>query len=213
MKIHSNSFKSIPSWVLEQLLEEIKLLDFLPNARNVHAWLTTVGVVTSYDVAVKVLATIKPRWEATKKQQGNWEQEKYLRINQQTYESYQRWKKEKGFLNDAQAIEQLMREYFGIGEDISDEDRSETETNPNIPTPIHEGKFETTYSTQETFILLNQSELAKRLNVNQMLLSRNRNNRNFIGWSRLKDPSGTGWQWLPQNKKYQAIPKQKTPQD
>lgn len=57
-------------------------------------------------------------------------------------------------------------------------------------------------SPQTTKDSLNQAELAKRLQVNESTMSRNKEKPDFYEWSKGKDPESIPWSFCKQTKRF-----------
>lgn len=49
---------------------------------------------------------------------------------------------------------------------------------------------------------VNQSQLAERLGVHSTTISKNKTKRDFISWTRKKDPAGVAWTYSPETKEF-----------
>jgi len=206
----SSSIPCIPNWVTERLLEELKSLDFLPDVKAVHSWLIKIGINVSHDTASNLLATVKHKLELFRKQHQykTATEENQLLISLDIYASYEQWKSQNNFLNDSQALEQLLKDYFEITSTAHISNPVTRENNLEEPVLSILDTLDTLEQVDldlEVPNSLNQNQLSKRLNVNEMLLSRNRSKKNFANWSKAKDPNGVSWQWLSEARYYQPI--------
>jgi transposase len=188
---------AIPNWAVERLLEELQEVEFLPNATTVKIWMATVlGIEVTLDIASEILASkIKPRWDLNSKQELA-ESPTQLSIEPEIYLDYAQWKEEKGFSSDYQALERLMYEFFDTSISATP-DTNLDETISLEPTPPA--------TLPEIPSHLNQSQLSKRLEVSNAVLSKNRNRSNFLSWTRLRDPNKVAWQWVPNIRQYKSL--------
>lgn len=217
----SYSISCIPNWVTERLLEELKSLDFLPDVKAVHSWLIKVGINVSYSTASNLLATVKHKLELFRKQHQykTATEENQLLISLDIYASYEQWKSRNNFLNDSQALEQLLKDYFEItsAAHISNPVTREN----NLEEPVL--SILDTLDTLERVDLdlevpnsLNQNQLSKRLNVNEMLLSRNRSKKILLTGLKLKilmELAGNGSPKPDTTNPYVSNPQTKNPVD
>lgn len=59
--------------------------------------------------------------------------------------------------------------------------------------------------TKDAIMPLNQSDLAKRLDVHSIAVSKRKLDRDFIDWSQSKDPDGVAWQYSRKTKMFTPI--------
>lgn len=84
---------------------------------------------------------------------------------------------------------------------------SETEIPPPVETvlnspPPEEMPPESTLAEETETMSLNQSDLAKRLEVHPSTLAKRKNDRDFGLWSQSRDPDGIPWQYLEDTKMF-----------
>ena len=195
----------VPEWALERLRQELQNAQFLPGIEAIHAWLLTIGVKVCRSKAAEVRSWMNVYLESLKLPSNNEPLQEtancgsiQLLIDRDIYIRYEQWRKEHSFPNDTDALNRLMSELLGL--EVSqklDNPSCDIETDDSLQAPTIDLKVST---------LLNQSDLAKRLSVNNSVLTKNRNKRNFPGWTKQKDPDRISWQWVPNLRKYQSFP-------
>jgi putative transposase len=212
-------FSEIPDWAIEQLLVEFKDEVFLPKGRVIQEWIEQkAGIKINYNQAIRLINfKIKPEWErshSSKNQDLNKikveELSQLLETNSEINTYFDEWKKERGFLNNSQALNQLMGEFFG--KRAAHGIRVLQQPGISLIESIAKEPLKTTIP-HEIPDLLSQQRLSERLQVNNATLSRCRDNRTFPGWTKQRDPDGVGWRWSPELEKYKPLLSQKEIQE
>lgn len=189
----------IPPWVKQRLLEELKAIQLIPNAKTIQLWMRETGYVISRDTALHIIHSLKPQLLLLKEQNNNDILETSLWIDTDIYQALRDWKTDNNILNDGDALNQLMKSYFNLIE--------ENTVNTLIEIEINNHKNDAQILDQppvSQISLLNQSQLAERLQVSNATLSKQRNHPRFTAWTQQRDPDNLAWQWIADLKKYQS---------
>jgi transposase len=204
-------FSAIPDWAIEQLLVELKDEVFLPKGRVIQGWIEQkAGIKINYNQAIRLINfKIKPEWErlnSSKTQDLTQikveELSNLLETNSEINTYFDEWKKGRGFLNNSQAINQLMGEFFG--KRAAHGVRVLQQPGISLIESIAKEPLKTTIP-YEIPDFLSQQRLSERLQVDISTLSRCRDNRTFPGWTKQHDPDGVGWRWNPELEKYKPL--------
>jgi transposase len=194
----------VPDWAAERLLEELQKAAFLPTAGITQAWLRTLGLKVSNDTASLLISTLKPHLQVmspqTKAQGTGYPLPEAILLASDVYQPYEQWKQQHQIASDAEALSQIIGEYFECNQANA----------IGAPDALQEPAVTALSSVdaarqQDVPALLHQDGLAQRLAVNSSLLSRNRSKPTFARWSQQHDPDGISWQWLPTLRKYRAL--------
>lgn len=205
--LKSPALSGIPTWAVERLWEELQAVQFLPRPGIVQLWLLTVGIQVSNDTASLLLSSLTPRLQGRQLQAGGTGETAApslmpvpLRLAADVCPRYEHWKQQHQSSSDTQALSQILTEYFRRhpAAAVGDSDSSQQLTEAAFELDVTSSPAQQSIPAQ-----LNQAHLAKRLNVQNSLLSRNRQKPTFTRWSQQHDPDGIGWQWLPALRKYQ----------
>lgn len=205
------SFSKIPDWAIAQLVMELKDEPFLPKRRKIQEWIEQkTGIKINDNQALRLINfKIKPQRELFKSSNPkNLPQIKIeeltnlLETHPEISTYFAEWKKERGFLNNSQALNQLMGEFFG--ERAVHRVRVLQQPGVSLIESIAKEPLKTTIP-HEIPDLLSQERLSERLQVDNSTLSRCRGNRTFPGWTKQCDPDEVGWQWIPELKKYKPL--------
>lgn len=192
----------IPQWVVDRLFEELKTVKFTPDIKTITLWLATVGYSASEGVANVILYSLLPQLSQFKEQESINPQnptKNTLFIDKEIYQEFKHWKQENKIQSDSEALNELMTQFF---------DKIE------LNTPVNSLDLENTLLEKENnekapvslkLDLLNQSQLAERLNITNGTLSRYRKKPIFSRWSQQRDPDNISWEWNPTLKKYQPF--------
>jgi len=194
----------VPTWATERLLAELQKAAFLPTVGITQAWLHTVGINVALDTASLLLSTLRPRLQVLSSQAKALGTQAVpsclppILLAADIYPSYEQWKQQHQIASDAEALRQIIGEYF----ECNPVDSASAPDAPSTPAITTLASVDA--GQQDVPALLHQDGLAQRLSVNSSLLSRNRSKPTFTRWSQQHDPDGISWQWLPSLRKYQA---------
>ena len=178
---------------------------FLPTVGITQAWLHTVGINVARDTTSLLLSTLKPRLQVLSSQAKALGTQAVpsclppILLAADIYPSYEQWKQQHQIASDAEALRQIIGEYFECNP-VDSADAPDA-----LPTLAVTALAGVDAGQQDVPALLHQDGLAQRLAVNSSLLSRNRSKPTFTRWSQQHDPDGISWQWLPSLRKYQAL--------
>jgi transposase len=199
----------VPDWAIERLRQELQNAQFLPKIETIYAWLLTVGIKVGRDKAAEVhswmkifLDSLKLDSNSTSLADTTINSSAQLLIEPDIYIQYEHWKTEHGISNDTDALHRLMLEFF----ELNASDQTATSANNSTSEVITDDLSQSPTIDTKTSTFLNQSDLAKRLGVNDSVLAKNRNKRTFPGWTKQKDPDRISWQWVPNLRRYQSLP-------
>ena len=196
--------RCVPTWATERLLAELQEAAFLPTVGITQAWLHTVGINVARDTTSLLLSTLKPRLQVLSSQAKALGTQAVpsclppILLAADIYPSYEQWKQQHQIASDAEALRQIIGEYF----ECNPVDSASAPDAPSTPAITTLASVDA--GQQDVPALLHQDGLAQRLSVNSSLLSRNRSKPTFTRWSQQHDPDGISWQWLPSLRKYQA---------
>jgi len=202
-------FSNFPDWAVDRLIEKFQDARFLPPIRDIQTWmLEELDIPITYGQLQRLLKSkVLPVQEVRANQRRQAQKAAIEGISEikalpNVYEQFSRWRDERGFPNDTQALNQLMGEFFSIRA-------------VHAVTPLQQpGKTLIESLAQEVLVtdipynipdLLNQSRLAERLGVDDSTLSRERWRRTFPGWTKHHDPDKVGWLWVPELGKYRPL--------
>jgi hypothetical protein len=206
---HPLLLSCVPDWSTERLLQELQKVTFLPAPGITQAWLLTIGIRVSNDTASLLISILKPRLQTVHSrlegqalENSNLLPEPIL-LSLDVYPLYEQWKQEHQVSSDIEACSQIIGEFFKSNQAESAEGLVSLDEPSAISPQLG---LATPAERPEVPAFLNQTDLAKRLGVNNSLLSRNRSKLGFPRWSKQYDPDGIAWQWLPSSREYQSSP-------
>ena len=97
--------------------------------------------------------------------------------------------------------EALLTTETKVSEEISPETVETPTPAESPPQPVSESET----SVESPILSLNQSELAKRLEVHSSTVGKRKHDPDFSLWSQSKDPDGIPWQYIEETKAFVAL--------
>ena len=207
-------FVDIPEWVLDRLIEKFKEAQFLPPLKEIQTWLQQeLEVEIDYKRLHGLLShTVIPIQQAKRVQPVQSSQRldlkdlAWLEAQPELHEKFAEWQAERGFLNQVQALNQLLGEFFDL--------RPVHGISPfQVPgMSLIEALAQGALASKIPYHipdLLSEQRLSERLRVHNSTLKNERWRRTFPGWTKQRDPDGVGWLWVPELRKYRPLLDQK----
>ncbi|MGH8000199.1 MAG: hypothetical protein ACREPR_12385 [Brasilonema sp.] len=110
---------------------------------------------------------------------------------------------------ESQPVEQYALSFLAPPQpELKEPELEEPET--ESPPPLIQEEVQKPLEKQLMFGSLIQSELAKRLNVYSSTVYKRRDDPDFPGWSRSKDPDGIAWKYSRKNKEFFPVEEDKS---